>query len=371
MPSSAGAAACPETEACVDLPHAVIQAWAHYAGCVGVVLAPSLAAARRQLLRTCRVAPGEPILVPPNATHGLVEDIKRCGARPLFGGLDDTLAMTHDRPVRVAWSQPLLGLRCASHVTAEITVVDHGDTVPAALPGQGSLASNADVVLCGLYLSPEQEDAGTILFFRDADLYARYLAEVPAALPSLYLRAAKQLARVRRLVERQTAALALVAAGLHAAAGLPLLPAESGLALSHGILVRIPDEGTPSTFWSYASAENTPVQWLPHLRPLHYAAVQAHRRSAANLERWLLVPVSPTSTEDENRQTVLGVVKAAEYTGLRWRTEPELAAQYARLLDSMYGPAHDAYRPIFPTPAPLHAVSTFLPEDIIVPSCHI
>jgi hypothetical protein len=202
-------------------------------------------------------------------------------------------------------------------------------------------------------------------------LYAQAVAQAPAAPPSLYLRAAKQLARLRCLAQRQAAALTQVAAGLHAAAGLPVLPVWPGPALPHGVLVRIPEEGTPSTFWSYAGAENTPVQWLPQLRPLHHAAVIPHRQSAQHLERWLLVPVSPTNTDEENRQAVLGVVKAAEYTGLRWRTDPARAAHYAALLDSMYGPGHDAYRPAFDTSASSHAIPPILPDELVLPACRI
>jgi hypothetical protein len=69
--------------------------------------------------------------------------------------------------------------------------------------------------------------------------------------------------------------------------------------------------------------------------------------TAANLARWLLVPVGPDYTDAEIGHAVLGVVKASEYLGVRWRTDPARAAAYAALLTERYGPDHDAYRPVF------------------------
>lgn len=44
---------------------------------------------------------------------------------------------------------------------------------------------------------------------------------------------------------------------------------------------------------------------------------------------------------------MLGIVKAAEYLGVRWRSNPVQAAEYAAMMDRAYGAGHDAYRPLF------------------------
>ena len=106
-------------------------------------------------------------------------------------------------------------------------------------------------------------------------------------------------------------------------------------------------ESDAATFWAYAKAENTPLDWLALRQPIHYRAMPACRSSAENLLRWLLVPANPDYGEAELRAAVLGVVKAAEYLGVRWRVNPQQAQAYAALMDEMYGPGHDAYRPAF------------------------
>ena len=105
------------------------------------------------------------------------------------------------------------------------------------------------------------------------------------------------------------------------------------------------------------------------LRPVHYAASSALRETAASLERWFFLPVSPHHGEQHHKQSVLGVVKAAEYLGLRWRTDPVLAAQYAALLEARYGTGHDAYRPAFPVEAPVEPIPTLV--DAPEPLCYI
>ena len=116
--------------------------------------------------------------------------------------------------------------------------------------------------------------------------------------------------------------------------------------------VQIPPECDVATFYAYVEQENTPVRWLPQIQPLHYAALRAdgapdHRATAANLARWLYVPVGPDYTFEEIKHGVLGIVKAAEYLGVRWRSNPVHAAEYAALMDQTYGAGHDAYRPLF------------------------
>jgi hypothetical protein len=129
-----------------------------------------------------------------------------------------------------------------------------------------------------------------------------------------------------------------------------MLPLSGG-ALAHGVAVRVPDECDPATFYSYVRGENTPVRSLPEVRPVHYAAVRdlgpAWRATAEHLARWLIVPVGPDQTPDELAHAILGIVKAADYLGVRWRTAPTRAATYARAMVERYGPEHDAYRPVF------------------------
>jgi hypothetical protein len=134
---------------------------------------------------------------------------------------------------------------------------------------------------------------------------------------------------------------------LDAAAGLPRLPLTNTPTFAQGVAVQIPPESTPSLFYHYAQGENTPVAWLPLLRPLHPAAAAQGLTTAAHLERWVLAPLGLRTTAEEMSQIVLGIVKAAEYLGVRWRTNPQRAAAYAALLTERYGPDHDAYRPAF------------------------
>jgi hypothetical protein len=349
----------------------VKDGWSQYVGDRPVVIARNLEEARSQLLQTLNVAEQEPVLLPANATHPLVASVKQSGAKPGFGELDQDLKLCSNRHFRIAWVQPPLGLPTQSYVPAEITVLDHGDSVPLAFSASSGTSFTADVEIFGLHLSPDLQMAGALLVFNNEALYARMQRASTEVEPVVYRRAAQQLERLRNIVPRQQSALEIVRAGLQSAAGLPLLPLSAGAALAHGVAVRIPAEGSPSTFWAYARGENTPIQWLPELRPVHYAAGPAHTRTAANLERWFFVPVLPTADAEANRQTLLGIVKTAEYLGLRWRTEPACAAQYAALLDAMYGLNHDAYRPAFSIDAKLPAEVILNPADVLGPACSI
>jgi hypothetical protein len=350
---------------------AVVTGWSHYVGGLPVALARNVDAARRLLLQALDVATGEPVLLPANATHSLVEAIKHSGAKALFGAPDANLGLHQTRPVRISWQQPVLGLPGSENATSEISVLEHGDSLPADFSGSNHSRLPADVVIFGLHLATQTEREGALLVFRNQALFARVMAAGSELEPSLYSLAARQLARVSRLARRQQAAITMVATGLQAAAGLPVLAAANNVAIAHGVAVRIPDEGSPSTFWVYASRENTPVQWLPNLRPVHYAAIASHPQVGAQLERWLLVLVSPGNNEDENRQAVLGIVKPAEYLGLRWRTDPARAAEYAALLDALYGVDHDAYRPAFAIDATSGSETRIDGADVVGPNCRI
>lgn len=313
---------------------------ARWAAAVGrpVVLVRSVERARSLLLSGAGVRSGDSVALPANATRGLVEAVKEHGARPRFLGLDPSLGLVDGG--ELVWAQPFGGLPGTGRW------VDHGDTLPdlCAVP-------DAEAVLWGLHLAAEPSEAGALLAFASAELAARVEAQLRPDDEPEWLRAAAQLDRLANLAARQRAALAECWRGLAEAAGLPMLPLGTG-ALAHGAAVRVPEECDPATFYSYVRGENTPVRWLPEARPVHYAAARdlgpAWRTAAEHLARWLVVPVGPEQSTDELAHAILGVVKAADYLGVRWRTSPRRAAEYARQMVEQYGPEHDAYRPAFP-----------------------
>jgi hypothetical protein len=328
-------------------------AWSQALGGASVVLVRSAARARMLILAAAGVKPGEPVGVPANGDRDLVESIKHFGAWPTFFELDSSLTLilstAWQRDVRYCWTQPVGGVggACAA------TWVDCSDTLPnlerpAILP---------PVTLFGLQLSSDERHAGALLVFGDTTLAQAVEARLT---PDDAPEPSRALAQLQRLCDagatpglacRQRAALAETQRGLCAAAGLVLLADSAVGALAHHIAVRIPEESDPATFYAYVQAEQTPVRWLPLVRPLHYAAVREADRSAetaAELSRWLLVPVGPEYTDEEIKHAVLGVVKAAEYLGVRFRTDPARSASYAAMLDELYGPGHDAYQPVFP-----------------------
>jgi hypothetical protein len=347
----------PRSEAVASDAHA---AWSRLLGNQPVALVQSVRRARELLLRAAGVQPGEPVGVPANATRGLVEAIKRHGARPLFLDVGPDLCMraNHDRlaAVRIAWSEPPGGLQTSTDLPGVTAWIDHADTLPSLVSPRGS------VTLWGLHLSSDPSQSGALVTFGGSELKRSFdallapndLPDVPGALAQCRRLGGDALQQ--GLAHWQEEVVHETRRGLDDAAGLPLLEGHSA-ALPHHLAVRIPDESDPSTFYAYVRGENTPVRWLPEVRPLHHAALQpdndAHPLStAANLARWLLIPVGPDYTREEIVHAVLGVVKAAEYLGVRWRTAPARAAEYARLLDEMYGPDHDAYRPVFPIGSP-------------------
>ena len=225
------------------------------------------------------------------------------------------------------------------------------------MPGSPG-GSDPDATLYGLHLTADPERAGAVVAFGDPSRHATVSAIVG---PDHGPDPARALAQCHRLLggggdsglaDRQQANLDEVRQGLREAAGLPLLPSIAPTALARHVVVGIPHEADPSTFYAYVRGENTPIRWLPELRPVHHAALRdpdaGTAMTAAHLARWLLVPVGPGDGELDIEQAVLGVVKAGEYLGVRWRTDPARAAEYAALLDDWYGPDHDAYRPAFP-----------------------
>ena len=317
------------------------QAWSERLGGTMVVLARDAYRARRLMHQAAGIQPGEWVGIPANASHDLAESVKHHKALPRFLDFDAQLRLATSR-TRFTWTQVLRGLWQLQNATW----LDCADTLPA--PGA---AERPAVTLFGLHLPDADNSPGALLAFNDEALYAEVKAlRQPADCPN----AAKALAQCERLpelAERQSANLEEVRRGLHEAAGLATRE-PSSLALATAVAVQVPLECDVATFYAYVEQENTPVRWLPQIQPLHYAALRAdgapdHRRTAANLARWLYVPVGPDYTVEEIKHGVLGVVKAAEYLGVRWRSNPAHAAEYAALMDQTYGDGHDAYRPLF------------------------
>ena len=308
-----------------------------------VRLLRSVDAARRAV--AALVGPDVPVLLPPNVTPALLEALKRSRTRFGFGTLDASLNLHGDNAV--AWAEPVLGMPTTFHGHAQMTILDHGDVLPLGRPHAETRRHDADIIIYSLQLDADPERAGALAVFREARtaLQLDRLLRPTDRLDDHIAQA--RLHTLQQLTPRQLASLALVHEGVEEAAGLESMNAGAAVALTQGVPVRIPAEAAPTTFTHYARGENTPVAWLPELRPLHYAAAARGQTSAAHLERWLLLPVRPDDDCSVFKQTVLGVVKAAEYLGVRFRTDPARAVEYAALLDAMYGSGHDAYRPVF------------------------
>ena len=315
------------------------QAWSEMLGGAMVALARDAYRARRLLHQAAGIQPGERVGVPANASHDLAESVKHHKALPHFLDFDARLMPAIDS-TRFAWTQVLRGL----WQPQAAAWLDCADTLP--VPGA---AERPAVTLYGLHLADDRP--GALLAFNDEALYAevkslRQRTDCPNPAQAL-----AQRQRLPNLAERQRANLAEVRRGLREAAGLSTHE-PNRQALATAVAVQIPLESDPATFYAYVEQENTPVRWLPRIQPLHYAALRAdgapnHRETAANLARWLYVPVGPDYTLEEIKHGVLGIVKAAEYLGVRWRSNPAYAVEYATLMDRTYGDGHDAYRPLF------------------------
>ena len=317
------------------------QAWSERLGGAMVVLARDAYRARRLLHQAAGIQPGEGVGIPANASHDLAESVKHHKALPRFLDFDAHLRLATPS-TRFTWTQVLRGLWQPQNATW----LDCADTLP--VPGA---AGRPAVTLYGLHLPDADNRPGAMLVFSDEALYAEVKAlRQPADFPNA-AQALAQCERLPELAERQCANLAEARRGLHEAAGLATHE-PNRLALATAVAVQIPPECDVPTFYAYVEQENTPVRWLPQIQPLHYAALRAdgapnHRATAANLARWLYVPVGPDYTFEEIKHGVLGIVKAAEYLGVRWRSNPAHAAEYAALMDRTYGAGHDAYRPLF------------------------
>jgi hypothetical protein len=333
---------------------AASAAWSEALGGAPVVLLASVARARTLLLRALGVQPGELVGLPANATRELAEAVKHYPAVPRWLDLGPDLTLLANAAqlsgVRVLWAQPCGGAWAASAPEGVALLVDAGDCLPNLVPAK---ELGAAATIYGLHLAVEPRRAGALIVCRDAALA---LALAALARPEDLPDAALALAQLRRLAgpdglaARQVAALAATRQGLQQAAGLPLLAAAPGV-LAQQIAVRVPEPCDAATFYAYVLGEQTPVRWLPTLRPLHYAAIRADGAPAAlatagHLARVLLAPVGPDYTAEEITHAVLSVTKAADYLGVRWATDPTRAAWYAELMTEWYGAGHDAFRPL-------------------------
>lgn len=316
-----------------------------------VVLLRSVARARAVLLAAAGIGVGAVVGVPANASRPLVEAIKRSGATPHFLPLTASLQLAANTPAgssrHVIWAQPVRGLVTPIALPEVPLWIDAAESVPlsqAPLP-------EAQVTLYGLHLSPDEREAGALLVCTDPTLAHRLTALVTPddqPDPACALAQCARLLGADGLAARQQERLYQVWVGLREAAGLPLLPLPTAGALPHGVAVRIPESCEVSTFYAYVQGEQTPVRWLPEVRPLHYAAVRTpDTTSAQQLARWLLVPVGPAYTAEEVSHAILGIAKTADYLGVRWVTDPARARWYADLMVEWYGGDHDGYRAVW------------------------
>jgi hypothetical protein len=327
----------------------VQREWSKELGHASVLLVTNVMRARALVLQAAHVQHGEEVGVPANADRSLVESIKQYGAQPVFMEINQKLGIVSTNQVRCCWAQFIGGIGQADGVKW----VDCADTLPQL--GGGIWPS---VTLFGLHLDVDENKSGALLVFGDAEFaqsVAKYIS--PNDTPNCAL-ALRQLHRLRGVDQmqgiayRQSITLAESRRGVRDAAGLRLADNPQVPVLAHHVAIRIPNEIDAATFYAYVKAEQTPVMWLPELRPLHYAAVRNPHRfaaSAAEMSRWLFLPVGPDYSDEEISHAVLGVVKAAEYLGVRWRIDVARATEYAFILEEWYGENHDAYRPIFST----------------------
>jgi hypothetical protein len=349
----------PLTEASAEEALAAWREYLDFAGPLLLVRQPDRA--RKLLMEAFGIQPGEPVAIPVNTRRFLSEAVKRSKGKPLFVELDADLEFVCEtpglEPARLVWAQSVGGMAPPRPIPGKALFVDHGLTLPAPLAGADE-DLGADVTLWGLHLGDDGD--GALIAFRDADLAVRAAALLgPDDAPDAR-RALAQCARLRGpdgLAARQLAIDEAVRVGMEAGAGMPMGQRANG-ALPFGLPVCIPSDVDVATFISYVRNELVALDWLPELQPLFYVAnqvTQNHaltRQSAENLARWVISPLGPDFVEDEVTHAVIGILKAAEYTGSRWYTNPGRARWYSDLLFEWYGPEHDAYHPAFEISVP-------------------
>jgi hypothetical protein len=339
-----------------------LAAWRDYVGFGGpLLLVRSPDRARKLLMAALGVANGEPVAIPVNTRRYLSEAVKRSGGKPLFVELDADLEFVLETPglaaARVLWAQPVGGMAPPVALPGKAYLVDHGLTLPAPLRDNGPGLPGAATVF-GLHL--DDGEGGALIAFNDADLAEKataLLTPEDAPDPGRVLAQVQRLAGPEGLAARQLWLDAEVRLGMEAGAGMPMAECADGV-LPHGLAVCIPEEAELATFISYVRNELVALDWLPEVQPMFYVAFQVTqdpaltRRSAEHLARWVMSPIGPDFVDDEITHAVLGILKAAEYTGVRWYTNPGRARWYGEMLVDWYGPDHDAYHPAFAIDVP-------------------
>ncbi|HYI15193.1 MAG TPA: hypothetical protein VEX37_07360 [Thermomicrobiales bacterium] len=338
-----------------------LAAWSEYLGAdVPLLLVRNPDRARKLLMRAFGIADKEPVGIPVNTRRTLSEAVKRSGGTPLFVELDADLNLDPASPgleaARLVWAEPVAGMAPPFGLPGATLFVDYGFTLPAPL-ADGSASLTGSATLWGLHLSGDEH--GALIAFTDAALYEAARASFTE--DDAFSNFAQAVAQCERLSGEDGLAVRLLAVdaasreGMEAGAGLPMAPAASRCALPFGLAVRVLDEADLATFISYVRNENVDLDWLPEIQPMFYVAYQVTTdrertlRSAAHLARWIVAPLGPDFVDDEVTHAVLGILKAAEYTGVRWYTDPERAQWYGDLMFEWYGPTHDAFRVQFDT----------------------
>jgi hypothetical protein len=344
----------------------VTAAWAEYLGTdLPLLLVSDTQRARRLLMAAFGIESKEPVGIPVNTRRPLSEAVKRSGGTPRFIELDAALHFDPETPgfdePRLLWAQPVGGMAPPPAPGDRTMFVDYGFTLPAPLMDGGRELAGA-ATLWGLHLmdlsTGRAAKDGALIAFSDPTLYAVASALLtPEDEPDLNAAMAQlnRLAGEDGIAARQLRVLDAVRVGMESGAGMPMMTQQGICALPFGMAVRIPEEADPATFISYVRNENLALDWLPEIQPMFYVSYQVTRDrertfgSAANLSRWIFSPLGPDmdGDDDEIVHAVLGVLKAAEYTGVRWYTDPARARWYGDLMFEWYGPDHDAYRVAF------------------------
>lgn len=338
----------------------VLAAWAVYLRRDDpILLVRNADRARKLLMQAAGVANGELVGIPANRRRAHSEAVKRSGGTPHFIDLLPDLSFDPNTPgydgVRIAWSTPLAG-EPPFPVPGKILFVDYAESLPA--PADPAIEDSGAATIWGLHLGSSDGPSGdgVLIAFRDRALYdAAKLLMTPDDTPDLG-RALAQCARLSGpdgIAARLQYVLDEVRLGMEAGAGLRMAPSGRLSALPRGLAVQVPEQADIATFISYVRNENVRLDWLPEIQPMFYVAYQVTKdrqrtfQSAANLARWVVSPLGPDFDHDQIVHAVLGILKGAEYAGVRWFTDPERAAWYGNLMLEWYGPTHDTYRPAF------------------------
>jgi hypothetical protein len=369
---------CDPVDITATTEQAALAAWRDYLGRdIPLLLVKNVDRARKLLMHAFGVGEGERVGVPVNCRRALSESVKKTNRNvPHFIELDADLEFAAETPgiegFRLHWSQPVGGMPSPQPLPGKTLFVDYSFTLPAPPFAEHQGLTGAATVW-GLHLTESNADHGALIGFSDPALYQRALELFDAGedLPDLD----RALAQCRRLAGEGGLAARVIRVyndarfGMEIGAGMPMAGLDGMCALPFGIAVRVPEEADLPSFLSYGRNELVPVEWFPELQPIFYVGYQATRapaltrRSADNLARWVISPLGPDFLDEEVVHAVLVMVKAAEYTGVRWYTDVERARWYNDLLLEWYGPSHDAYRMAFAAPQPLAAERLAIASD--------